>query len=178
MGPPAGSVPASPHLSTNAEENNEVTSALCCQHSLNNICNELHLQKQRNLVLFGLQESNNDLEVTEALVQDVGVVANISAVNRVGGGVVENRPRTLVVKFATEQDQDGIYNNLRNLKGKLRWNRISVVPDLTKIQYQDEKAKYKELLEEKKKKENENTGNGVWKIVGVRGKKKLVYIIV
>ena len=114
----------------------------------------------------------------EALVQDVGVVANISAVYRVGGDVVENRPRTLVVKFATEQDRDGIYNNLRNLKGKLRWNRISVVPDLTKIQYQDEKAKYKKLLEEKKKKDDENTGNGIWKIVGVRGKKKLVYISV
>ena len=64
-GPPnsVGSVPASPHLSTNAEENNEVKSALCCQHSLNNICNELNLrqQKQQNLVLFGLQESNNAL---------------------------------------------------------------------------------------------------------------------
>ena len=28
------------------------------------------------------------------------------------------------------------------------------------------------------KKDDENTGNGVWKIVGVRGKKKLVYISV
>ena len=118
------------------------------------------------------------MEVAEALVQDVGVVANISTVFRVGGGVVENRPRTLVVKFATEQDRDGIYNNLRNLKGKLRWNQISVVPDLTKIQYQDEKAIYLKLLREKKKKDDENTGNGVWKIVGVRGKKRLVYISV
>ena len=129
-------------------------------------------------MLFGSPESNNDLEVAEALVQDVGVAANISTVYRVGGGVVENRPRILVVKFATERDRDGIYNNLRNLKGKPRWNKISVVPDLTKIQYQDEKAIYKNLLEEKKKKNDENTGNGVWKIVGVRGKKKLVYICV
>ena len=92
--------------------------------------------------------------------------------------MVENRPRTLVVKFATEQDRDGIFNNLCNLKEELRWNRISVVPDLTKIQYQDEKAKYRELLGEKKKKDDENTGNGAWKIVSVKGKKKLVYISV
>ena len=40
---------------------------------------------------------------------------------------------------------------------------MSVVPDLTKIQYQDEKAKYRELLGEKKKKDDENTGLMGWK---------------
>ena len=86
---------------------------------MNDICNELQLrqQRQRNLVIFGLGESNNDAEEVEALVCDVGVVAAISAVYRVGA-VVENRPRTLVVRFETEQNRNGVYNNLRNLRGK------------------------------------------------------------
>ena len=81
-----------------------------------------------------------------------------------------------MVKFETEQNRDGVYNNLRNLRGKQRWNQISVVTDLTKIQCLEEKATYKKLLEEKKQKDEENIGDGVWKIRGVRGKKKLVYI--
>ena len=94
---------------------------------------EWHLQwtsaaptKQRNLVIFGLEEHNNDLEAAEALVCDVGVVAAISAVYRVGA-VAENRPGTHLVKFETEQNRNGVYNNLSNLRGKQRWNQISVV---------------------------------------------------
>ena len=85
------------------------------------------------------------------------------------GALAENRPRTLVVKFETEQNRDGVYNNLRNLRGKQRWNQISVVLDLTKFQCLEEKATkniqktaYKKLLEEKKQKDKENVGDGVW----------------
>ena len=69
-----------------------------------------------------------------------------------------------------------MYNNLRYLKEKSRWNRISVTPDWTKVQCIEEKLTYKKLLQEKKQKEEENTGNGTWKIVGDWGNKKLVYI--
>ena len=112
---------------------------------MNDICNELQLrqQRQRNLVIFGLGESNNDAEEVEALVCDVGVVAAISAVYRVGA-VVENRPRTPVIRFETEQNRDGVYNNLRSLRGKQRWIQISVVPDFTKTQCQEEKATFKQ----------------------------------
>ena len=103
------------------------------------------------------------------------VVDNISIVNR-DGVVVENKTRTLVVRFETEKNREDVYNNLRNLKGKPCWNQISVAPDLTKIQCVEEKENYKKLLQEKKQKEEENTGNGTWKIVGNRGRKRLVYI--
>ena len=79
------------------------------------------------------------METAEALICDVGVEAAISAAYRVGA-VVGSRPRTLVVKFQTEQNRYGVYNKLRNLRGKQRWNQISVAPDLTKIQCQEEKA--------------------------------------
>ena len=53
------------------------------QHSLNDICNKLQhrQQKQRNLVIFGLEEIDNDMETAEALIRDVGV-----------GAVVGSRP--------------------------------------------------------------------------------------
>ena len=148
------------------------------QHNMNDICNELQQrqQKQRNLVIFGLEEHNNDLEAAEALVCDVGAVAAISAVYRVGV-VAGNRPRTLVVKFETERNRNEVYNNLCNLRGKQRWNKISVVPDLTKIQCLEEKTTYKKLLEEKKQKDKENIGDGVWKIRDVWGRKNLFMFV-
>ena len=102
-------------------------------------------------------------------------MANISVAYRVGVEV-DNKPRTLVVRFEMERNREDVYNNLRNLKGKPRWNRISVAPDLTKIQCVEEKENFKKLLQEKKQKEEENTGNGIWKMVGNRGE-NLVHII-
>ena len=144
---------------------------------INSICNELQLRqrKRRNLVMFGLKESSADMEDVEALVRDVGVMANVNSVYRVGA-TVENRPRPLVVHFATEYDRDQVINNLRNLKGQTQWNRISVVPDLTKIQCTQEKIMYKQLLEEIKQKNEENTQNGIWKIVGSRGNRRTAFI--
>ena len=130
---------------------------------------------QGTIVIFGLQENGKDQQEVEELVNDIGVVANISVVYRVGVAV-ENKPRTLVVRFETEKNREDVYENLRNLKGKSRWNRISVAPDWTKIQRIKEKGTYKKLLQENKQKEEEHTGNGTWKIVGNRGKKRLVYI--
>ena len=52
-----------------------------------------------------MEENDNDMETAEALIRDVGVEAAISAAYRVGA-VVESRPRSLVVKFETEQNHD------------------------------------------------------------------------
>ena len=154
-----------PLTSVNDNNNYQVATH---QHSLNDICNKLQhrQQKQRNLVIFGLEEIDNDMETAEALIRDVGV-----------GAVVGSRPWAPVVKFETEQNCDGVYNNLRNLRGKHCWNQISVAPDLTKIQCQEEKATYKKLLEEKKQKDKENIGDGVWKIRDVWGRKNLFMFV-
>ena len=66
-------------------------------------------------------------------------------------------------------------NNLWKLKGKSHWDRVSIVQDLTKIQCAEEKIEYQKLLEEQKQKNEENSENGVWKIVGSRGKKLLIF---
>ena len=89
-------------------------------------------------VIFGHQENGKDQQEVEELVNDIGVVANVSVVYRVGVAV-KKKPRTLVVRFETEKNREDVYNNLRNLKGKSRWNRISVTPDWTKVQCIEEK---------------------------------------
>ena len=55
------------------------------------MCNELHY-------ICELQENGQDQQEVEA----IDVVDNISVVNR-DGVVVENKPRTLVVRFETEK---------------------------------------------------------------------------
>ena len=155
----------------------ENRSAFIQRHSINSICDELQLRqrKRRNLVIFGLNESNADREDVDALVRDVGVVANVNSVYHVGA-TVENRPRPLVVQFAMEYNRDQVNNNLRNLKGQTKWNQISVVPDMTKMQRIQEMIIYKQLIEEIKQKNAENTQNGVWKIVRSRGNRRIAFI--
>ena len=140
------------------------------------ICNELaqRQEKQRNLIIFGLNETTSDYKEVETLIQDVGVSASVSSVYRVGN-TTTNKPRPLVVRFLSESHKDSVKNNLRKLKGKSRWDRVSIVQDLTKIQCAEEKIEYQKLLEEQKQKNEENSENGVWKIVGSRGKKLLIF---
>ena len=131
-------------------------------------------EKQRNLIIFGLSETTNDCKEVEALICDIGVSASVSSVNRVGN-CVGDKPRPLVVRSHTASDRESVKNNLRKLKGKIRWDRVLIVPDLTKMQCAEEKIKIKQLLEEQKRKNEESTENGTWKIVGNRGKRQLVF---
>ena len=81
-----------------------------------------------------------------------------------------------MVQFATDHDRDQVNDNLRNLKGQTRWNQISVVPDMTKLQCTQEKIIHKQFLEEIKQMNEENTQNGIWKIVGSRGNRRTAFI--
>ena len=69
-----------------------------------------------------------------------------------------------------------MYRNLRNLRGQDKWNKVSVVPDLTKFQYMEEMKIYQQLLEEATKKNEESEeGNGLWKVIRRRGNKQIVF---
>ena len=118
--------------------------------------------------------SLKQIKLIKALICDIGVSASVSSVYRVGN-CVGDKPRPLVVRFYTASDRESVKNNLRKLKGKIRWDRVSIVPDLTKMQCAEEKIKIKQLLEEQKRKNEESTENGTWKIVGNRGKRQLVF---
>ena len=114
------------------------------------------------------------METVQELVTTVGTYSEISSTFRVGQKM-EGRPRPLVVCFATKQGRDHLYSNLRNLRGRVRWNKVSVVPDLTKLQYMEERRIYLQLLEEATKRNDESEeGNGLWKVIGSRGSKRIV----
>ena len=170
------SVASSNIFASKTQEANQPTLWPSVNQHIGIICNELaqRQEKQRNLIIFGLNETTNDYKEVETLIQDVGVSASVSSVYRVGNATT-NKPRPLVVRFLLESHKDSVKNNLRKLKGKSRWDRISIVQDLTKIQCAEEKIEYQKLLEEQKQKNEENTENGVWKIVGSRGKKLLIF---
>ena len=140
------------------------------------ICNELKQRerKQNNLVVFGLNEGNHDGETIQELVTTVGTQSKVNSTFRIGEEK-EGKPRPLVICFATKQGRDQLYSNLRNLKGRDKWNKVSVVPDLTKLQCVEEKKIYQQLLEEvTKKNEESEEGDGLWKVVGKRGTKRIV----
>ena len=163
-------------FASKTQEANQTTLWPSVNQHIGLICNELaqRQEKQHNLIIFGLNETTSDYKEVETLIQDVGVSASVSSVYRVGN-TTTNKPRPLVVRFFSASDKDSVKNNLRKLKGKSRWDRISIVQDLTKIQCAEEKIEYQKLLEEQKQKNEENSENGVWKIVGSRGKKLLIF---
>ena len=86
--------------------------------SVHAICNELRQRerKQNNLVVFGLSESNRDVETIQELVTTVGTLSEIKSTFCVGKGM-EGRPRLFIICFATKQGRDQLYSNLRNLRG-------------------------------------------------------------
>ena len=64
---------------------------------------------------------------------------------------------------------------MKNLKGQEKWNKISVSPDLTKMQCMEDKKLFI-ILSDKAKERNEasNARDGIWKVIGRRGNKRLV----
>ena len=54
----------------------------------------------------------------------------------------------MVLQFASEPHRHAVQFNLRKLKGKEKWHRVSIVPDLTKLQCIEKKQKYQIQQEE------------------------------
>ena len=145
--------------------------------STHDICNELQQRnnKQQNLVVFGLTESITDTETAQQLISDIGSLSRICSSFRIGKGV-EGKSRPLIIRFASKHERDDVYGRLKNLKGQTRWTNISVTLDLTKMQCMEEKEIYN-LLAKKAQEKNEviDVREGFWKVIGGRGKKRIVF---
>ena len=126
-------------------------------------------------MVFGLTESITDTETAQQLVSDIGSLSRISSSFRVGK-VVEGKFRPLIIRFTSKHDRDDVYDRLKNLKGQSRWNSVSVTLDLTKMQCTEEKQIYN-LLAKKVQDKNEviDVSEGFWKVIGGRGKKRIVF---
>ena len=63
------------------------------------------------------------------------------------------------------------------LKGKEKWRGVSIAPDMTKMQYAEDKKIYMELLDEAKNRNSQlDEKTGRWKIVGRSTQKRLIFI--
>ena len=73
------------------------------------------------------------------------------------------------------KDQNENEDKICNLKGQEKWNKISVLPDLTKMQCMEDKQLFS-ILSDKAKEQNEasDARDGIWKVIGRRGNKRLV----
>ena len=69
-----------------------------------------------------------------------------------------------------------VQRSLRNLKGKSEWKGVSIRPDLTKMQYQEEKQVFEDLCQDMKIKNENLQGEGKWKIVNWDGVQKLLFL--
>ena len=165
------------------KENREAAEAVDPQvqqaHSsppIQEICNELQQRenKQQNLVVFGLPESNGDAEEIQQLISDIGALSTVNSSFRVGKGT-EGRARPLIIRFLSKHERNEVYSKLKNLKGQEKWNKISVSPDLTKMQCMEEKQLFDILSKQaKEKNETSDARDGLWKVIGRRGNKRLV----
>ena len=91
----------------------------------------------------GGNNNNSDLKTVNALLEEIGAFPEIKTTFRFGRDGC--RPKSLVVVFQTHEGRNMVYQNLFRLKNKASWSKVSVVPDLTKFQVQERKAKQEEV---------------------------------
>ena len=132
-------------------------------------------QKSKNLVIYGILPAEDDMATIKNLFSDVGVPISETSVMRIGNCGTDLRP--LLVRFRYREERDNFYNNLRMLKGKEKWRGVSIAPDMTKMQYAEDKKIYMELLQEAKNRNSQlDEKAGRWKIVGRSTQKRLIFI--
>ena len=124
-------------------------------------------RRGQNLIIHGKEEipSNDDKEFINQMITDLQIGAvKFKQMERLGNiNVGKMRPIKLV--FNNEEDQQKVFNNLRNLKGKTYYKGISVKEDYTYnerllIKQFAEQAKAQNIEEERK------NSNIIWRVRG------------
>lgn len=156
---------------------------------INEIYQEIYEQDQRkkNVIIFGLQEQRNENDKVEIRKKEQENVINLLTDMKVFGpddeciymrtyrlgrlNPMAEKPRPLKIELGSFIIRDQVFLHAKNLKGNKKWQKISIVPDLTKTQLCTAKAKRKELLASATKKNNELSSedeeNEVeWKVLG------------
>lgn len=156
----------------------------------NNIYEEIHEQekKKKNVVIFkldeveGVSDKKKKFDKEKEVVQEL--INNMTDFNLLSEGDLKFRmyrlgkedapkPRPMVVSFDNNMLRDKVLESCRNLKGKEKWKRVSVVPDLTKMQQKMAKQMRKKLSEESSKKNGARTEEEIktieWKVIGHYG---------
>ena len=142
----------------------------------------LRERKRNNIIIFGLQESENDVVLIHSLFQDLEsscTAEDIRGMYRVGN-LSDDKKRPIVIKFA----HGGIKNGILSLASQLRWNEkwrgVVITHDLTKNEYLEEKQRetqLKKAAEEKNERLTESEKKlSKWKVIGGRGRRHIALL--
>ena len=130
---------------------------------------QLRKRRAKNLIVHGMTEvsSENDKDFINGLLKDLQIgLINIKQTERLGSNdKIGERGRPLKIEFNSEEEQQKVFHNLRNLKGKNLYKGISIREDYT----YSERCLIKNFIEQAKAKnieENEKNSNIIWRVRG------------
>ena len=139
--------------------------------------------RKNNIVIHGIPELDCDdnlarkkhdidnLEEILDIVKSRVKQDDIKYMNRIGEKKEKDRP--LLVCFRKQDQKLQVIENSRLLKNSTR-SDVSIIPDLTKRQRNEEDALRKEMEKRNAELEGEDFLNSEWRLVGIRGERKLV----
>jgi hypothetical protein len=143
--------------------------------------------RKENLLIHKLPESRADRpsdkksddqqslnKVFSAMNCTVDIGKDVKFFYRAGERQEEGRSRPLVVGFRDPGLRDRVLNHARNLSSHPTLKDLNVVADLTARQRKEEEDMRKEADKRNQEMTREESGNFEWKVVGPRGKRKLV----
>ena len=144
----------------------------------------LRQRKQSNIIIFGLPELNDGdtdlLDQLGSLWNDIGVsdLDNGSWSGFRVGKYEDGRKRPVIVKFLDIAKKFEILLNAKNLKGKAKWAGVAIAHDLTKLQCLQEKERelHLRLEAEKRNASCPDIGGRSWRVVGVRGSRRVALV--
>ena len=157
----------------------------------NDILKEIHEQeiRKKNVIVFGMKEQteNNNKERYIKDKETIGkLLATINDINLISEGDIRYSiyrlgkynanspsPRPLKISFSTAIIRDIVLSCCKHLKGKVEWEGISIVPDLTKVQQHLSKLERTDLQKDADKKNNDRKdteiSNFQYKVLGHYG---------
>ena len=143
--------------------------------------------RKRNLIIHNLPEPENELnnhdkkeadlkqldEIFGTLKTSLKSERDVKFLRRIGEKGEQTRP--LLIGMTDERDKYAVLSKGRNL-ARTRFEKISIIPDLTKKQRSEENR----MREEAKKRNDELTEedflNFEWRLVGLRGERRLAKV--
>lgn len=148
---------------------------------------DLREAKKTNLVIFNVPEPDTHLTVTEKKKKDESTVINIfkdvdqivemkseiKFLARLGELKDANKCRPITVGFRDAEMKDKILNSAWKLSKSKTFSKISLTPDLTKMQISKENDLFNQAKQKNDELSNEDAKNYVWKLVGPRGFRQL-----
>ena len=128
-------------------------------------------RRERNIIIHGISEMSTDGDKTfarnlfKALHAVPTPVLQIERIGQKSESTQEPGKRPIKITFKSEEDKNGVLDNLRYLKGKMEYKGINITPDYTF----KERQLIKDFSIEASKKNIEEEKNGssyVWRVRG------------